>query len=135
MEEGYPPEMDDVYDLVEKGQAKVFAPDWLMRVEVTNVVVFQKHIKSRAITREEADIELSDFDACAKVVVGIPDRELFPRALELVREQSIALYDAFYVALALREKATLLTCDKLQRKGWEAAKDGRRRVDEPNPSK
>jgi predicted nucleic acid-binding protein len=96
---------------------EVLAPD-LFVAEVTNAI--WKY-------QEFSDLPRGDAEARLEEAVGLVDtlvscRELYRAALALSRAAHRPAYDMFYLALARREGAQLLTLDKTLRK--EARRQG-----------
>lgn len=95
----------------------VLAPD-LFVSEVVNVVWKYHQFEQWSLPVCDRTLE----SALSLVDVLVPSKELYGEAFLLARTARRPAYDMFYVALARREDATLLTTDAQLRK--EAARQG-----------
>ena len=80
----------------------------LFFVESANVL-WKKTSLKKELSRREGEAILSG-------IMGLPfyvveDREVLPRAMRLASEYSISVYDALYLACAIRFKSVLVTAD------------------------
>lgn len=98
----------------------LIAPD-LVIVEVGNAL--WKKLQQGAVSRTQATLGLRKLPSLFAQLH--PDGPLSERALELAIDLKHPIYDCFYLALALRENATLVTADA--RMG-AAAKEARVKV-------
>lgn len=93
-----------------RGAATVLVPD-LCWLEITSVL--SRQISRTLLTAEEATDLLAEMGRLPLRTLATAD--LCGAALQLSQEHGISVYDACYLALALRHGATLLTADgKLQ---------------------
>ena len=102
------PGADSAAELLEQtsqGRWQLAAPA-LLQYELTHVFW-----KRRALGYNRGQLELAFRELEALGLQYAPLDSLFPRALEVVYRMDIAIYDAFYVALALALKGTLATFD------------------------
>ncbi len=100
---------DQTAELLEQtsqGQWQLAAPD-LLRYELTHV--FWKR-RSLGYTRRQLELGLRELEVLGLQYVPLPS--LFPHALETAYLLDIAIYDAFYVALAQLFKGVLATFDE-----------------------
>lgn len=95
----------------------VLAPD-LFVAEVVNTIWKYHRFEQWSLTVCDRSLEA----ALRLVEVLVPSRELYGEAFLLARTARRPAYDMFYVALARREDATLLTADAQLRK--EAERQG-----------
>jgi predicted nucleic acid-binding protein len=95
----------------------VLAPD-LFVSEVVNLMWKYHHFEQWGLTVCDCALE----SALSLVDVLVPSLELYAEAFLLARTTRRPAYDMFYVALARREDATLLTTDVQLRK--EAERQG-----------
>jgi predicted nucleic acid-binding protein len=84
----------------------VIAPD-LIVAEVCSA--FRKYVRARVLSRVEAEQSIEG--AVALVDKMEPLRELLAGVLTLAARSDSSVYDLFYLALAQRTGATLLTAD------------------------
>lgn len=84
----------------------VIAPE-LIVAEI--VSAFRKYVRARMLTRSQADKSIKQ--ALALIDQLQPLRELVPDVLALGARTDSSAYDLFYLALAQRTGATLLTAD------------------------
>lgn len=89
----------------------VIAPE-LIVAEVCSA--FRKYVRARVLSR--ADAEKSIYQALTLVDKMQPLSELLTDVLALTSQCDRSVYDLFYVALARRTGATLLTADVALRK-------------------
>ena len=94
----------------------VIAPE-LIVVEVCSA--FRKYVRARVLSRNAAEHSIEK--ALALVDKLQPLRELVPEVLELAARTDSSVYDLFYLSLARRTGATLLTADIALRKAAIAA--------------
>lgn len=87
------------------GNIEIAAPDMLL-YEVTNILVRKMKLEPWQV--EKAIRELLG----TGIATSSPDAELMIRAAEIAWETGASVYDAAYVALALDQKATLVTADR-----------------------
>ncbi|TVQ33126.1 MAG: PIN domain-containing protein [Phycisphaeraceae bacterium] len=85
----------------------LLAPD-LLYAELANVV--WKRRRRGDIDMEEARSVIDE--ALALPIVAFPSVELSARALELAMETDRSVYDCLYLAVAIAERATLVTADE-----------------------
>ena len=90
-----------------RSESGICAP-CLIAAEVGNAL--WKAVQRRQVTRADA------LAAARAVLVPfkrlVPDEELHARALELAIDLKHSIYDCFYLALAERERAPLISADK-----------------------
>ncbi len=84
-----------------------FAPD-LLFAEVGNVI--WKKVRRRELPGDDARRLISDFARCA--IDAVPCRALLPDAHSLAIASGRTVYDAMYLALAVRMKTRLITADE-----------------------
>lgn len=84
----------------------VIAPE-LIVAEVCSA--FKKYVRARVVSRNEAEDLIER--ALTLVDTTQPLRELVPEVLALASRPDSSVYDLFYLALAQRTGATLLTAD------------------------
>lgn len=110
------PQAARLRDILEEASL-VLAPD-LFVSEVVNVVWKYHQFEQWSLPVCDRTLE----SALSLVDVLVPSKELYGEAFLLARTARRPAYDMFYVALARREDATLLTTDAQLRK--EAARQG-----------
>jgi predicted nucleic acid-binding protein len=111
-----PPRADRIAPAV-KGADLVLAPD-LFVAEIVNAVWKYHHIQHIDLPTCDRILE----GALALVDSFVPSKELYREAFQLARGTRRPAYDMFYLALARREDAVLLTADAALRK--EAERQG-----------
>lgn len=84
----------------------VIAPE-LIVAEVCSA--FRKYVRVQAISRTQAEQSIERGLALVDKTQSL--RELLPEVLALTLHSNSSVYDLFYLALALRTGATLLTAD------------------------
>jgi len=84
----------------------VIAPE-LIVAEVCSA--FRKYVRARILSRADAAVSIER--ALSLTDRMQPLRELVPEVLALARNHDSSVYDLFYLALARRTGATLLTAD------------------------
>ena len=89
-----------------RGEGVLLVPD-LCWLEITSVL--GKHVSRQLLSPEEAREMLGDLQDLPLRTVATPD--LCPAALQLSQREGLSVYDAVYLALALRQGATLLSAD------------------------
>ena len=99
----------------------VIAPE-LIVAEVCSA--FRKYVRARMLSRSAAEQSIEK--ALALVDKLQPLRELVPEVLELAARTDNSVYDLFYLSLARRTGATLLTADRALQKAAAAM-----RIDAP----
>lgn len=89
------------------GKFRLIAPD-LLWTEVANVV--WKIARRGSITADEAQQMLRDASAMpVEIAESLP---LLPKALRIATAADRSVYDSLYIALADREKASVVTADQ-----------------------
>jgi predicted nucleic acid-binding protein len=88
----------------------------LCLIECANVL--WKRVRFEGMPTETAERIVGEIGALPLMILAIED--LLPRALGIAVEQSLAVYDAIYIALAERLQAQLITGDKRQAIASEA---------------
>ena len=83
------------------------APD-LLFAEVGNVI--WKKVRKNELTRDEGGRLIQDFEQCA--IEGVPCRTLVTDAHALAVRTDRTVYDALYLALAVRLKTQFITADE-----------------------
>lgn len=102
-----PEVLSDLADRVRDGEEDVLAPDLLL-VEVANAL--WRKTTAREISPREAD---AAFDLVRRSGIDLrPAGPLLPRAMDLARRLGHPVYDCVYLALAARERASLVTADQ-----------------------
>jgi predicted nucleic acid-binding protein len=102
------PDADKTAELLEQtsqGRWQLAAPE-LLRYELTHV--FWKRRKL-GYSRGQLDLALRELEALGLQYASLAS--LFSPALDVVYRMDVAIYDAFYVALAQALKGTLVTFD------------------------
>lgn len=90
-----------------EGKHRLIAPD-LLWTEVANVL--WKIARRGAITADEAQQMLRDASAMpVEIIESLP---LLPEALRVATAADRSVYDSLYIALAAREKASVITADQ-----------------------
>lgn len=114
-----PPEAEPLLEAAKNGNAIVYIPHFA-RVEFHNVVVCIKEMMPDPPKMSQAAIDhiLAEFYRLPLEVV--PDEELLGAAKALTRKWDLYIYDALFMALAIRENAELLTTDYELGNAWEA---------------
>ena len=102
-----------------QGKATVFVPATCV-TEFYNVFVVKKEMMPEKAELSPADVDviLAGFGLLKLKVV--PDDQLLGSATALARKWELFVYDALFMALAIREKAHLLTGDYELANAWEA---------------
>ena len=99
---------DRLRDLAVRGECRLLAPD-LWRVEIANALWARTRRGTNPLHETDAA------DALAVVsrmpVVTVASEELVALAFDAALEANITVYDALYAALALRDRAPLVTAD------------------------
>lgn len=99
-------DISDLASLLLASGAELIAPDLLV-AEVGNAL--WKAERRGAVTA--ADVAAASGAISRAIAVLHPTLELLPMASVLAREFSHPIYDCFYLALALREDAEVVTAD------------------------
>lgn len=102
-----PPRLESAVERGCRGDAWLLAPD-LLWIECTSVLL--KQLKRGLLSAQEAT-ELQA-DLCQLPIRPEPAGSLCGMALQLATQHQLSAYDALYLALALRDKAYLITADQ-----------------------
>jgi predicted nucleic acid-binding protein len=113
------PDADRAASLLD-GRHRLIAPD-LLWIEVASVL--WKITRRGSLTADEAQRILAD--AGAFPVEIIDSLDLLPDALRIANAADRTVYDSLYVALAFREKGTLVTADDRLARGIAGTAWGR----------
>ncbi|MEO5350455.1 MAG: type II toxin-antitoxin system VapC family toxin [Magnetococcus sp. YQC-3] len=114
------PGADVAARLVEAGGLELLAPEWIVP-EVCNAV--WKMVRSNRISRAQGELIIAGLPMFfTQLVTTVAEA---PRAMDIVLTIDHPIYDFFYIALAERENALLVTADdrllaRLPGTPWEA---------------
>jgi predicted nucleic acid-binding protein len=101
-------EIDSVRaEAVFAGEEELIAPDIIL-AEVGNAL--WKKLRGKTVTETQVTIAMSSMPSYFQQLVPCP--ELAPQALALAISLGHPVYDCFYLALAARERGTLVTADE-----------------------
>ncbi len=89
-----------------RGAGEDFVAPEIFAVEIRNVLL--KAERRRLITPEQADRAVAGFDGLVTLLAGAHDLE---RLYRLAREDTLSLFDAFYLDLAIAQAAELASRD------------------------
>lgn len=102
-----PPTLEPAIQRGCRGDAILLIPD-LCLLECASVLL--KQVRRTLLTREEAKGLLTDL--LRLPLRPSPAAELVSASMDVAMEQSLSVYDACYLALALRHGAALITTDE-----------------------
>jgi predicted nucleic acid-binding protein len=92
-----------------RGEALLIAPDHI-RYEVPSAITVATLGSQPRLTPEQGQEAIEEFLALGLTTVGTDD--LILAAYPLVHQYTVALYDALYLALALRMQCSFVTADR-----------------------
>lgn len=88
-------------------ESQLYAPD-LLFLEIANVLI--KHVRRKEISHSMA--EQIRAAIARSPILAHPDRGLLDAAYSLAQQTGCSLYDAIYLALAVKLKGKMVTADR-----------------------
>jgi predicted nucleic acid-binding protein len=70
-----------------------------------------KKVRKNEFDKQSAELVL---ERCSKIFRFVEQKKHLASALDIAQKHSISVYDALFIAAALKEGYTLITCDGLQ---------------------
>ncbi|HSS98998.1 MAG TPA: type II toxin-antitoxin system VapC family toxin [Terriglobales bacterium] len=105
--EPFAQQADDLFKNYKQGQVELVVPD-LFWSELGNIL--WKGVRRKLISADAADISLQRMTT--HNFTTIPSQSVLSRALSIAISFDRSIYDSIYVALAVSQKAQLITADE-----------------------